>query len=84
MNQQATMGGWNNFYQPQTPASNRLKRVGKHFLCSRLLSLTLPETDWLRDRTYFETVIKDDSYVVSRLGFMAPNIVVMKLTAFYT
>lgn len=38
--------------------------------------------DWLRDRIYFESVTRDDGYAVSRLGFRAPNIFVMKLTAY--
>ncbi|KAA1477677.1 hypothetical protein DENSPDRAFT_844860 [Dentipellis sp. KUC8613] len=38
--------------------------------------------DWLRDRHFFDSVIKDDGYAVSRLGFRAPNIFVMKLAAF--
>ncbi|TFY77243.1 hypothetical protein EWM64_g6769 [Hericium alpestre] len=38
--------------------------------------------DWLRDRHFFESVTKDDGYAVSRLGFRAPNIFVMKLAAF--
>ncbi|KZT24002.1 hypothetical protein NEOLEDRAFT_1116835 [Neolentinus lepideus HHB14362 ss-1] len=37
--------------------------------------------DWLRERTFFERLAKDDSYSVSRLGFKAPNIFCMKLSS---
>ncbi|KAK0210161.1 hypothetical protein DFS33DRAFT_262250 [Desarmillaria ectypa] len=37
--------------------------------------------DWLRDRYYFESLRRDDAYAESRLGFKAPNIFVMSLTA---
>lgn len=37
--------------------------------------------DWLRERVYFEGLSRDDNYIKSRLGFKAPNIFVMDLTA---
>ena len=37
--------------------------------------------DWLRDKVYFETLQRKDSYAISRLGFKAPNIFVMSLTS---
>jgi len=37
--------------------------------------------DWLRERTYFEGLVKRDSYAVSRLGYKAPNIFVMQLVS---
>jgi len=36
--------------------------------------------DWLRERTYFETLRRNDSYAISRLGFKAPNIFIMDLS----
>ncbi|KAF9533628.1 hypothetical protein CPB83DRAFT_485505 [Crepidotus variabilis] len=41
----------------------------------------LRRVDWLRDRVYFEGLVKDDHYAKTRLGFMAPNIFVMELVA---
>ncbi|KAF7294607.1 hypothetical protein MIND_00997300 [Mycena indigotica] len=38
-------------------------------------------SDWLRERTFFEGLRKNDGYAVSRLGFKAPNIFVMDLVA---
>jgi len=37
--------------------------------------------DWLRDRVYFEGLMRDDGYAKSRLGYKAPNIFVMELTS---
>jgi hypothetical protein len=37
--------------------------------------------DWLRERVYFEGLVKQDQYIVSRLGFKAPNILCMQLTS---
>ncbi|KAK7035918.1 hypothetical protein R3P38DRAFT_2517545 [Favolaschia claudopus] len=37
--------------------------------------------DWLRERTFFEGLRKDNNYAQSRLGFKAPNIFVMDLVA---
>jgi hypothetical protein len=44
---------------------------------SLLISASL---DWLRDRVYFEALVRDDNYAKSRLGFKAPNIFIMELT----
>ncbi|KAG6332775.1 hypothetical protein ID866_6310 [Astraeus odoratus] len=35
--------------------------------------------DWLRDKIYFDWLVKKDTYSISRLGFKAPNIFVMNL-----
>ncbi|KAI0085965.1 hypothetical protein BDY19DRAFT_895853 [Irpex rosettiformis] len=35
--------------------------------------------DWLRDKVYFERLVKKDPYVKNRLGFSAPNTFVMML-----
>jgi len=35
--------------------------------------------DWLRERLYFEGLVKRDDYVVKRLGYKAPNIFVMNV-----
>ncbi|KAH8113433.1 hypothetical protein DFH11DRAFT_343482 [Phellopilus nigrolimitatus] len=37
--------------------------------------------DWLRDKTFFDGLERDDEFAKSRLGFAAPNILVMSLTA---
>jgi len=39
--------------------------------------------DWLRDKVYFEKLLRKDNYAVHRLGFSAPNIFVMTLNAFF-
>ncbi|RDB19351.1 hypothetical protein Hypma_013674 [Hypsizygus marmoreus] len=36
--------------------------------------------DWLRERIFFESLRRHDSYAVQRLGFKAPNIFVMDLS----
>ncbi|PPQ71793.1 hypothetical protein CVT24_006144 [Panaeolus cyanescens] len=41
----------------------------------------LRRVDWLRDKVYFEGLSKDPSYAKQRLGFQAPNILVMELTS---
>ena len=41
----------------------------------------LRRVDWLRERVYFEGLVKDDSYARSRLGFKAPDVFVMELVA---
>lgn len=38
-------------------------------------------TDWLRERIYFEGLVKDDKYAKIRLGFSAPNIFLMQLVS---
>jgi len=37
--------------------------------------------DWLRERVYFEGLVRQDTYTISRLGFKAPNILCMQLTS---
>ncbi|GAW06675.1 hypothetical protein F5879DRAFT_973524 [Lentinula edodes] len=37
--------------------------------------------DWLRERTFFDRLQRKDTYAAQRLGFKAPNIFVMELTA---
>ncbi|EGN96372.1 hypothetical protein SERLA73DRAFT_186099 [Serpula lacrymans var. lacrymans S7.3] len=37
--------------------------------------------DWLRDKIFFECLLKKDTYAMARLGFKAPNIFVMSLTS---
>ncbi|KII89401.1 hypothetical protein PLICRDRAFT_606564 [Plicaturopsis crispa FD-325 SS-3] len=37
--------------------------------------------DWLRERIYFEGLVKDDKYAKIRLGFSAPNIFLMQLVS---
>ena len=41
----------------------------------------LRRVDWLRERVYFEGLVKDDNYGQGRLGFKAPNIFVMDLVS---
>ncbi|THH18005.1 hypothetical protein EW146_g2936 [Bondarzewia mesenterica] len=38
--------------------------------------------DWLREKTYFEIMLKDDNYSLNRLGLIAPDVFLMKLTAY--
>lgn len=38
-------------------------------------------TDWLRDRVFFDGMERDDEFARSRLGFSAPNVFVLSLTA---
>lgn len=38
-------------------------------------------TDWLSERTYFEGLVRRDSYAVGRLGYKAPNIFIMQLVS---
>lgn len=37
--------------------------------------------DWLRDKVFFEKLVRKDSYAKARLGFSAPNIFVMLLNS---
>ena len=39
----------------------------------------LRRVDWLREKVYFDGLVKDDSYARSRLGFKAPDVFVMEL-----
>lgn len=38
-------------------------------------------SDWLRERVYFEGLVRKDTYTVGRLGFKAPNIFCIQLTS---
>jgi hypothetical protein len=40
-----------------------------------------PPADWLRERVYFEGLMKKDQYAIGRLGYKAPNIFVMMLAS---
>ncbi|KAF7298477.1 hypothetical protein MKEN_01372800 [Mycena kentingensis (nom. inval.)] len=59
-------GGWGG-YGYATPAAGAMPRLRR--------------VDWLRERTFFEGLRKNDTYAISRLGFKAPNIFVMDLVA---
>ncbi|KIK59096.1 hypothetical protein GYMLUDRAFT_681800 [Collybiopsis luxurians FD-317 M1] len=37
--------------------------------------------DWLRERTFFDSLQRKESYISQRLGYKAPNVFVMELTA---
>lgn len=41
----------------------------------------LRRVDWLRDRVYFEGLVRDDHYAKTRLGFRAPDVFVMELVS---
>ena len=84
-------GGWNLYYSPAV-TTNRYKRVGEHWrpppqtmLLFLFVSLQAAHqvliTDWLREKTYFEGLVRRDSYAISRLGYKAPNIFVMQLVS---
>jgi hypothetical protein len=49
------------------------------FRQSSLYDVLLYILDWLRERVFFEALRKNDQYVISRLGFRAPNIFIMEL-----
>ena len=72
-------GAWTGYFTP-AQAPNRYRRVGKSYvqLCEVVL---MSHSDWLRDKVYFEKLLKRDSYAKSRLGFTAPNIFVMVLVS---
>lgn len=63
----AVNGGWGGPGQFYSPAPN----PGRY-----------KRVDWLRDRLFFESMGRDGDYIKSRLGYNAPNIFVVKLTAF--
>ncbi|KAJ3740485.1 hypothetical protein DFH05DRAFT_1508981 [Lentinula detonsa] len=42
---------------------------------------TFKRFDWLRERTFFDRLQRNDAYAAQRLGYKAPNIFVMELTA---
>lgn len=37
--------------------------------------------DWLRDKVYFDGLLRNDHYAISRLGYKAPNIFVMQVAS---
>lgn len=76
----ANNGMFSYFSPAQLPT--RFRRVGK-CLCYNNLALTqYPcDTDWLRDKVFFEKLVRRDQYAKSRLGFSAPNIFVMLLNS---
>jgi len=59
-------GGGNNWQQYYTPASTPSR---------------FKRYDWLRERTFFDSLKRKETYTVSRLGYKAPNIFVMDLMA---
>jgi len=42
---------------------------------------TYRRVDWLRDRVFFEGLVRKDDYAVKRLGYKAPNIFIMNLVS---
>jgi hypothetical protein len=47
--------------------------------CPQLIALA---TDWLCEAHFFDQLIRDERYAEQRLGFNAPNILVMKLETY--
>jgi len=37
--------------------------------------------DWLRDKVYFDGLLRNDHYAINRLGYKAPNIFVMQIAS---
>lgn len=37
--------------------------------------------DWLREKVFFDRMEQDDAFTEMRLGFKAPNVFIMRLTA---
>jgi len=37
--------------------------------------------DWLRDKVYFDGLLRNDHYTINRLGYKAPNIFVMQVAS---
>ncbi|KAG5642328.1 hypothetical protein DXG03_003003 [Asterophora parasitica] len=79
----------NSYYTAAPPPPATIKRISK-LLSVCLLAmrrgmnslLLCPLPGWLRERHWFESLQKDDSYVISRLGFKAPNIFVLSLAQY--
>lgn len=74
-------GGWGAYY---TPASvpNRFRRVGECGIEQRARFKRLTVViDWLRDKVFFDRLVKKDTYAKARLGFHAPNIFTMMLNS---
>ncbi len=42
--------------------------------------ITLSFADWLRERVFFDKLIRKDGYSKARLGYSAPNIFVLSLS----
>jgi hypothetical protein len=84
-----SQSGWSGFYTANPQVNpNQYRRVGewscmgaamKRFneTCVPNCLSSSPFTDWLRDRVYFEGLVKRDDYAVKRLGYKAPNIFIM-------
>lgn len=50
-----------------------------HHCCPQLIA---PATDWLCEAHFFDQLTRDERYAEQRLGFNAPNILVMKLETY--
>ena len=82
----AGLGGgaqWNGFYSSPAPTPlNRLKRVGMHIIICRWHQLITFVKDWLCEAHFFDLMVRDERYAEQRLGFTAPNILVMKMETY--
>lgn len=47
----------------------------------RFLFINVCDSDWLREKVYFDGLIPDKKYATTRLGFHAPNVFVVTLLA---
>ena len=77
---------WQQYYSPQ-PTPTQFRRVGKSRLSFPLVEVnvcadleTLSHSDWLRERVFFDKLIRKDGYSKARLGYSAPNIFVLSLS----
>ena len=76
-------GQWNGFYSSPAPTPlNRLKRVGMYTNLHYWPQLIDLAKDWLCEAHFFDQLIRDERYAEQRLGFNAPNILVMKLETY--
>jgi hypothetical protein len=76
-------GQWNGFYSSPAPTPlNRLKRVGVYIIDALLSPIDCSATDWLCEAHFLDQFIRDERYAEQRLGFNAPNILVMKLETY--
>ena len=81
-NNQNNSAGWGGYYTPaQVP--NRYKRIGtyKPVLTPEFKHSQIRLLDWLRDKVYFDGLLRNDHYAVNRLGYKAPNIFVMQIAS---
>lgn len=82
----AGLGGgaqWNGFYSSPAPTPlNRLKRVGMYIIICRWHQLITFVKDWLCEAHFFDLMVRDERYAEQRLGFTAPNILVMKMETY--